>query len=134
MDTSIYHKWKGRSRVGVYLGQSPQHARDISLVLSLETGLVSPQFHVKLDSTFQTLREEGIQVLPSQWQHKCNFATKGPQAKGTAPEAEKPAVLPLPNGPEPASEGAAPQEQEAPPAQREPPDLPQEENLMICHH
>jgi len=70
MDTSIYHKWKGRSRVGVYLGQSPQHARDVSLVLNLETGLVSPQFHVKLDSTFQTLREEGIQVPPSQWQHK----------------------------------------------------------------
>jgi len=112
------------------LGWSPQHARDVSLVLNLETGLVSPQFNVKLDSTFQTLREEGIHIPPSQWQHKCNCATKGPQVKGTAPEAEEPAALPLTNGPEPSSEGTAPQEQEAPSAQREPSDLPQEENTL----
>jgi len=39
-DTSIYHKRKARSRVGVYLGRPPQYASDVSLVL--ETGLVSP--------------------------------------------------------------------------------------------
>jgi hypothetical protein len=45
---SIYHKWKERSTLGIYLGRSPQHAKEVSLVLSLETGLVSPQYHVKI--------------------------------------------------------------------------------------
>ncbi len=82
-DTSIYHKWKARSRVGVYLGISPQHARDVSLVLNLETGLLSPQFHVKLDSTFQTLSEEGVKMPPSLWQQKCSFVAHAPAAKSS---------------------------------------------------
>ena len=39
-------KWEERSRVRVYLGPSRAHARSIGLILSLTTGLVSPQFHV----------------------------------------------------------------------------------------
>ncbi len=72
-DTAIHHKWKSHSRVGVYLGRSPQHARDVSLVLNLETGLISPQFHVRLDSNFQTLREKGACIPASTWQVKCRF-------------------------------------------------------------
>jgi len=41
-DTSIHHKWKARSRVGVCLGRSPHHASDVSLVLNLETGQMPP--------------------------------------------------------------------------------------------
>jgi len=67
----------------VYLGRSPQHARDVSLVLNLETGLVSPQFHVKLDSTYQTLREEGAKMPPSLWQQKCSFVAHAPVAKSS---------------------------------------------------
>jgi hypothetical protein len=40
-------KWDSRARLGLYLGPSPRHASSVSLVLSLETGLVSPQFHVR---------------------------------------------------------------------------------------
>jgi len=47
----------GKARLGLYLGQSPMHSKDVVLVLSLETGLVSPQFHVKLDSSFKSLKE-----------------------------------------------------------------------------
>jgi hypothetical protein len=50
---NIFHKWKERVRVGVYLGRSPQHAKNVALVLSLKTGLVSPQLHVKLDFPFK---------------------------------------------------------------------------------
>ena len=42
----IFHKWKQRSKVGIYLGRSPQHGRNVALVLDRMTGLVSPQFHV----------------------------------------------------------------------------------------
>ncbi len=73
MDTAIHHKWKSCLRVGVYLGWLPQHARDVSLVLNLEMGLVSLQFHIKLDSNFQTLREKGAHSPTSTWQIKCSF-------------------------------------------------------------
>jgi hypothetical protein len=46
--------WLSRARVGVNLGISPTHARSVALVLSLKTGLVSPQFHVKHDNLFET--------------------------------------------------------------------------------
>lgn len=45
-------KWKPRSRVGVYLGCSPEHASSIPLIYSTTTGLVSPQFHVLLMISF----------------------------------------------------------------------------------
>lgn len=67
-------KWKERSRIGIYLGQSPQHARNVALVLSLTTGLVSPQYHVTVDSNFETMRRElGGQSPPSHWQARCHF-------------------------------------------------------------
>ena len=67
-------KWSDRARVGIYLGHSPQHARTVALVLSLTTGLVSPQFHVRMDPTFHTLRSIfGGSSPPSQWQNKCHF-------------------------------------------------------------
>jgi hypothetical protein len=67
-------KWSDRARVGIYLGRSPQHARNIAVVLSLTTGLASPQFHVKVDTTFQTIRKAFGGMFPkSQWQEKCHF-------------------------------------------------------------
>jgi hypothetical protein len=68
-----YHKWKNRSRVGVYVGKSPHHGRNVALVLSLETGLVSPQFHVAFDPNFQTVKEI---TTKSRWQNKAGFVTQ----------------------------------------------------------
>ena len=42
-------KWSSRSRLGVYLGASPNHARSVALSLNPRTGHVSLQFHVKFD-------------------------------------------------------------------------------------
>jgi hypothetical protein len=47
--------WASRARLGVNLGPSPRHARNVSMVLNLNTGLVSPQFHVKHDEFFETI-------------------------------------------------------------------------------
>jgi hypothetical protein len=67
-------KWQLRSRVGINLGISNQHARSIVLVLNLTTGHVSPQFHVKFDPKFQTVRESlGNLAPPSEWQVECGF-------------------------------------------------------------
>ncbi|KAI2502191.1 hypothetical protein MHU86_12243 [Fragilaria crotonensis] len=66
-----FHKWKQRSKVGVYLGTSPQHhGRTLALVLSLDTGLVSPQFHVAFDPSFLSVKDIKSKL---QWQIKEGF-------------------------------------------------------------
>ena len=49
-------KWQLRARMGINLGVSNQHARNVALVLNLKTGHVSPQFHVKFDPKFEAVR------------------------------------------------------------------------------
>jgi hypothetical protein len=67
-------KWQDRARVGIYLGRSPQHARTVALVLNLQTGLTSPQFHVVHDDMFETTRSQPTRLLPqSLWQEKTGF-------------------------------------------------------------
>jgi hypothetical protein len=70
----IHHKWKQRSRVGIYIGRSPQHARNVALVLNIETGLVSPQFHVKFDPSFHTVKQSP--EMTSLWQIKAGFVAQ----------------------------------------------------------
>lgn len=70
----IHHKWKQRSRVGIYIGRSPQHARNVALVLNIETGLVSPQFHVKFDPSFHTVKQSP--EMQSLWQIKAGFVAQ----------------------------------------------------------
>ena len=61
-------KWEQRARVGINLGFSPRHARTVSLVLSLDTGLVSPQFHIAHDDFFETVRQDQDTKVESKWQ------------------------------------------------------------------
>jgi transposase InsO family protein len=70
----IHHKWKQRSRVGIYIGRSPQHARNVALVLNIQTGLVSPQFHVKFDPSFHTVKQSP--EMDSLWQIKAGFVAQ----------------------------------------------------------
>ena len=70
-----YHKWKNRAVRGLYLGQSPLHARNISLVLNLYTGLVSPQFHVAHDISFATVSDD---MSSYQWALKAGLESPFP--------------------------------------------------------
>jgi Reverse transcriptase (RNA-dependent DNA polymerase) len=65
-------KWKERSRVGLYLGASPRHSKRVALVLNLQTGHVSPQFHIAFDDNFETIRS-GSLIPASLWQTKTGF-------------------------------------------------------------
>jgi hypothetical protein len=57
-----------RARVGLYVVPSPIHARNVSLVLSLYTGMVSPQFHVQHDDIFETASTNtGNPAMLSHW-------------------------------------------------------------------
>ena len=67
-------KWENRARVGIYVGHSTQHAKSVALVLSLDTGLVSPQFHCSFDDMFETVEPQQRHLLPqSRWQEKASF-------------------------------------------------------------
>jgi hypothetical protein len=103
---NIFNKWKSRSTIGLYLGRSPQYAREVALVLSLETGHVSPQYHNKIDSTFQTLQDIGNLMPPILWLIKSGFEVDKRSNPKTDPitssEGGMPSILrnPLPRVPE----------------------------------
>mgnify|MGYP000344943232 CR=1 FL=1 len=48
-------KWSPRARRGQFLGRSPDHASFVGLVRNLDTGYVSPQYHVVYDDLFSTV-------------------------------------------------------------------------------
>jgi hypothetical protein len=52
--SSTLRRWSPRARLGLNLGLSPNHARNVYLVLTLITGCVSPQYHCKFDDFFET--------------------------------------------------------------------------------
>jgi hypothetical protein len=54
----IFGKWKSWANMGIYLGQSPHHSRNVALVLNWMTGLVSIQFHVQHDHCYHMVKEE----------------------------------------------------------------------------
>ena len=62
-------KWDPRARRGMYLGASMEHSANISRVLNLRTGHISPQFHVVFDDKFTTVpnHEGGGLVDPSRF-------------------------------------------------------------------
>ena len=66
--------------MGVYLGPSPHHARTVHMILSTQSGHVSPQFHVRFDDMFETLNDK-INVPPSRWQAKCGLTSQLPQVE-----------------------------------------------------
>jgi hypothetical protein len=55
-------RWSPRARLGLNLGLSPTHARNVYLVLNLTTGCVSPQYHCRFDDFFETTRHSGPDV------------------------------------------------------------------------
>jgi hypothetical protein len=77
---SCPNKWVKQSSCAVYLGKSPLHARSVALVLSLLTGYVSAQFHLKHDDFFETVKN--LNVLPeSKWQELACFTQEEMQGR-----------------------------------------------------
>jgi hypothetical protein len=86
-------KWENRARLAIYLGPSLQHAKSVGLLLSLTTGLVSPQFHVRFDDAFDTLRF-GAKNVPSNWQHLAGFELLRGQVARERPSIPVGTILP----------------------------------------
>jgi hypothetical protein len=70
-----YNKWMDRSKVGICLCHSPDHASNVPLVLNTQTGNVSPQFfHCLYDNEFASCRRDA--KFQSLWQRKAKFQAK----------------------------------------------------------
>jgi len=93
----IHNKWASRAKVGIYLGRSPNHGRNVALVLDRVTGLVSPQFHVEFDRSFQTVKQD---KFDTHWQTKSGLI--GTEGRPTpAPQESRnlnTRTLPAPEG------------------------------------
>ena len=57
-----------------------QHAHSVSLILNLQTGLVSPQYHCQYDDLFETTMGTQARSIPtSQWQFKAGLTSDKPE-------------------------------------------------------
>ena len=111
-----FHKWKERSKVGIYLGKSPTHGRNVALVLSRETGHVSPQFHVRFDPSFHSVMQG---AFTSKWQERAGFLNKEAGAQKSKAETSS------------ATSGANQKGRKRKMAQQETPDIPLNEGGML---
>jgi hypothetical protein len=70
-----YHpKWNDRTRVGMHIGQSDQHASSVALVLNINTGHVSPVFHCVFDDHFDCVPTDVS--VHSKWQDLAHLLDK----------------------------------------------------------
>ena len=75
---SPFPKWGERSRIDIFLCHSPHHASSVQLVLSTQTGLISPQYHCVFDDDFDTVKKE--QADTSIWKVKAHLQEAKEQA------------------------------------------------------
>jgi hypothetical protein len=62
-------KWDSRAKASLYLGSSPRHSRNGALMLSSDTGIVSPYAHARHDDFFKTVSPKaGNPAVLSHWQ------------------------------------------------------------------
>ena len=73
-----FPKWGERSRIVIFLCHSPHHASSVPLILSTQTGLVSPQFHCVFDDNFDTVKRK--QANPSILKIKAHLQEAKEQA------------------------------------------------------
>ena len=73
----------------------------MALVLNLETGLVSPQFHVSFDPSFQTVKRtfEGL-PLEIKWLEAAGFTKKSTARSSTQREQKAKTKRPRPKPPD----------------------------------
>ena len=77
-----HHKWKERARIGIYLGQSPIHNRNVALVLHRHTGHVRGGSKLASQHVFQDGDRKGEWEKGPATQTKEN-GKKKPAARGS---------------------------------------------------
>ena len=62
-------RWNPRSKVGVHLGKSSEHAGNVSLILDPTTNFASAQFHIVHDDDFTSVLRKRTDILPPDWRN-----------------------------------------------------------------
>jgi hypothetical protein len=62
--------------MGLYVGRSPSHAANVTLIFNPRTGHVSPQFHIIFDDDFTTVPYLGSSQVPPFWVDLVCASTK----------------------------------------------------------
>ena len=65
-----------RSKVGIYLGKSLEHARNASLILDPTTNFISPQFRAVHINDFASVLRKRVDVLTPDWNKLFKFYDK----------------------------------------------------------
>jgi hypothetical protein len=60
-------KWEPQARMGIYIGCSPLHVANVSLIINPRTGHISPQFHVVYNDEFTTVQYLCTATVPPHW-------------------------------------------------------------------
>ena len=60
-------KWEPKAHLGQFLGFSLEHASNVGLIRNMETGWISPQFHIVCNEPFQTVALEHNIDLSETW-------------------------------------------------------------------
>jgi len=68
-------KWNERAYCGILLGRSPAHAASVALVLNIETGLITPQYHITIDENFHTVKDTPTNTEVPHWATLAGFDT-----------------------------------------------------------
>ena len=99
--------WQSRSQLGLNLGPSPRHARNCHLVLNINTGTVSPQYHVTFDEFFETVRDRAEHSNhTSEWMRRAGF--------GEVAMTPSEQISPTPQTPTPVTPESLPVQREEP--------------------
>jgi hypothetical protein len=65
-------RWEPRSRGGMFMGLSRQHASEVHRVLNLSTGSITTQYHVVFDDLFTTVSSvDRDHAQPDHWEDLC---------------------------------------------------------------
>jgi hypothetical protein len=65
-------RWQPRSRRGIFMGFSTLHSSEVPLVLNLDTGSITPQYHVVFDDQFSTVTSVEREIdPPDNWAELC---------------------------------------------------------------
>ncbi len=67
LGNSMIPKWEAQAQMGLYAGCSPSHAVNVSLILTPQTGHISPQFFVIYDDDFMTVPFLCTATVPPHW-------------------------------------------------------------------
>jgi hypothetical protein len=96
-------RWSPHVHLGLNLGPSPMHARNVYLVLNLVTGCVSPQYHCCFNNFFETTHHSAPDVSGTIcWQQLDNLdRAKTVLSKVSMPSQHSVISLDMPSDEEP---------------------------------